>query len=68
MENIISIKVTQRQLFFIGYNSKRMIHQSWLTDQCWLIWLVVGRLTTPFSTKTGNTGDKVLGGNIDPPG
>jgi len=30
----------------------------------WLVW----RLKTPFSTKTGYTGDKVLGGDLVPPG
>jgi len=30
-------------------------------------WLV-GRLTSPFSTKIGYIGDKVLGGHLVPPG
>jgi len=32
----------------------------------WVAWLVE-RLTTPFSTKIGYIGDKILGGDLDPP-
>jgi len=32
------------------------------------LWRMVGRLTSPFSTKIGYIGDKVLGGDLVPPG
>jgi len=33
-----------------------------------IIGCLVGRLTSPFSTKIGYIGDKVLGGDLVPPG
>jgi len=34
----------------------------------WLVGWLVGRLTSPFSTKIDYIGDKVLGGDLVPPG
>jgi len=44
-----------------------VLHWRWWINKKWVDWLV-GRLTSPFSIKTVHIRDKVLGGDLVPPG